>query len=78
MSDPLLKYSEVCKYLGLSKSTVQRLMSSGALMFRRVGLRGVRFLQTDVDAYVSNSRRGKFTVACQSEGVAAASAKRAA
>ncbi len=66
MQRSLLNTAEAAQYLGVSKAFLERDRWAGArIAFVRVGHRGVRYRQTDLDAYIdaqirrSTSERGE-------------------
>jgi excisionase family DNA binding protein len=52
----LLTLSEVSKMLNISEMSVKRLRSSNQLPWVKMG-RSVRFLRSDVEAYIKRHRR---------------------
>lgn len=52
----LLTYREVAEVLRVSRRTVQGLVSGGRLPSLRVGPRGVRVLESDLDAFIRDAR----------------------
>lgn len=54
----LLTLTEVARLLRVSKRTVYALVRSGRLPSIRVGVRGVRVLETDLARYLEDAREG--------------------
>ena len=54
---PLLKMHDVCRILGLSRASVNRLERSGALTPIRVTKNSVRWRERDVEAYLDSLSR---------------------
>ena len=53
---PLLKTSDVCELLGVSRKTVNRLHRDGFLPKIKVGAKTVRYRQEDLDKLVQRRR----------------------
>ena len=53
---PLLKTSDVCELLGVSRKTVNRLHRDGFLPKIKVGAQTVRYRQEDLDKLVQRRR----------------------
>lgn len=62
----LLRVSDVCEQLSLSRATVQRLLASGAIRSVQVG-RARRVLYTDLQEYVDSLAPGAATAVTSSE-----------
>ena len=57
MSPPLMTGKDVCRYLGISRRTLLRLMKKQELPAFRVG-RGLRFRRQDVEAWLAGCQLG--------------------
>jgi excisionase family DNA binding protein len=54
----LLTPSDVCRVLGISRSSVKRLTASGELPHVRVSVRRPRYRPEDVSIYINSKRKG--------------------
>lgn len=52
----LLVPGDACKYLGVSRRTLERLTSAGYIPEIRLSERVVRYSRTDLDAYIHQAR----------------------
>jgi excisionase family DNA binding protein len=54
----LYTVSEVAKALGVSRGTVDALLKRGELGYYRIGQRGVRISEAELEAYLARIRHG--------------------
>ncbi len=52
----LFTYDTAAAYLGIHRRTLASLVAAGRITWRRVGERGVRFAQSDLDDYIESIR----------------------
>lgn len=56
MSERLYDLGEACEYLGISKTTLWRLVTGGVLKIHKIG-RQVRISESDLASYLEGARR---------------------
>lgn len=52
---PVYSIADITKLLGISRTTVYRLMSEGAIPYRKVG-KSVRFLASDLKVFLDRNK----------------------
>jgi len=63
----LLTNTDVCKRLGYSKSTINRLRKAGHLPYRKI-FNSVRFLEEDIEYFIKNSLATEWKLKESKEG----------
>ncbi len=57
MSDKLWKADEASKQLGMTETYLRRLARAGEIQTVRIGKRGIRFPESEIDAFIEKRKQ---------------------